>query len=48
VPKYLASLPDQYIASRVDLPDPVARWLPYAPLAEEKVLMLMPYELEVH
>ena len=34
--------------SRVDLPDPVARWLPYAPLAEEKVLMLMPYELEVH
>ena len=48
VPKYLAALPDQYIASRVELPDPVARWLPYAPLADEKVLMLMPYELEVH
>ena len=47
VPKYLASIPDQYIASRIDLPEPVARWLPYAPLAEEKVLVLMPYEIEV-
>lgn len=48
VPKYLASIPDYYLASRINLPEPVARWLPYAPLADENVLMLMPYEIEVH
>ncbi len=48
VPKYLATVPDRYLASRIMLPEPVQRWLPYAPLANEKMLMLMPYEIEVH
>lgn len=47
MPKTAANLVRATIAPELQLPDEVARWLPYAPLADEKVLLLMPYQIEV-
>lgn len=47
VPQTAAQLVANTFAPEVTVPEPLATWLPYAALAEEQQLLLMPYIIEI-